>query len=429
MPAIPAAVLAAAVLALLAAGPAMPGAADPPAPAKLSGVICKPEDHGARHDGATLDTAAIQKALDLCAKKGTVLLAGGTYLSGPLRMHSGETLRIEAGAVLMASDDPALYAVPGKPNKAQPFILADGVHDLALTGGGTIEGQGRRWWDAANAARAETPKRKPPPRPRLIVLRGVHDARVEGLTLKNAPMFNLVTDGSERIVIDGITILAPPDSPNTDGIDPTNSRHITIRNVVIDTGDDHIAIKADKRAFDGQPATSDITITDSVFREGHGVSIGSDTQGGVRGVLVERVTITGADNGLRIKTRRGRGGEVSGVTYRDVKLTNVKHAIRITSYYQQDADADPGQAAGADTPDIHDIRFEAISGDGNPSLGEVRGLPERPVRGIVFDRVTLSGATGLTVGNAELALQGGRLTSSDGQALVERAGAQVSGER
>ncbi len=149
----------------------------------------------------------------------------------------------------------------------------------------------------------------------------------------------------------------------------------------------------------------------------------------MRGVLVERVTITGADNGLRIKTRRGRGGEVSGVTYRDVKLTNVKHAIRITSYYQQDADADPGQAAGADTPDIHDIRFEAISGDGNPSLGEVRGLPERPVRGIVFDRVTLSGATGLTVGNAELALQGGRLTSSDGQALVERAGAQVSGER
>jgi polygalacturonase len=428
MPAIPAAAPAAALLMLLAAAPAQPDAT-PSAAASPSGVICRPEDYGARRDGQTLDTAALQQALDACAKKGTALLSGGTYLSGPLRLHSGETLRIDKGAVLKASDDPALYEVEGKPNKAQAFILADGVHDLALTGGGTIDGSGARWWARYRAEKAADPKAKGSPRPRLVVLRDVHGARIEGLTLTNAPMFNLVTDGSETITVDGVSILNPADSPNTDGIDPINSRHIAIRNVLIDTGDDHIAIKADKRAKDGAPATSDITITDSLFRHGHGVSIGSDTQGGVKGVTVERIAIDGADNGLRIKTRRGRGGEVSDVTYRDVKLTHVLHAIRITSYYQEDADADQGQPLGPETPDLHDIRFENITGDGNPSLGEVRGLPERPVRGVTFTNVTLGGQTGLTVGHAEIAVTGGRLSSDDGQPLAQRDGARVKGAR
>jgi polygalacturonase len=427
MPAIPVAAPAAALLMLLAAGPAGPEA--PHAAAPPSGVVCRPETHGARHDGSTLDTAALQQALDDCAKKGTVLLSGGTYLSGPLRLHSGETLRIEAGAVLRASDDPALYAIPDMPRKAQAFLLADGVHDLALTGGGTIDGNGQRWWDRYRAEKAADKSAKGSPRPRLIVLRDVKTARVEGLTIRDAPMFQLVTDLSQDIVIDGVTILAPADSPNTDGIDPINSRRVTIRNVLIDTGDDHIAIKADKPNKDGLPATSDITITDSVFRHGHGVSIGSDTQGGVTRVSVQRISIDGADNGLRIKTRRGRGGEVSQISYRDVKLTGVLHAIRITSYYQQDPDQDAGETAGPLTPDIHDIRFENISGDGNPSLGEVRGLPERPLRAVTFLNVSLSGRAGLTVGNAEIAMTGGRLASDDGQPLVQRNGARVSGAR
>lgn len=423
----PLAVAAAAVLALLAAGPAKPRAAADVSIA--AGTVCRPEDFGAKKDGKTLDTAAIQAALDGCAKKGTVLLAGGTFLSGPLRLHSGETLRIEKGAVLKASDDFSLYVISNKPKKAQPFILADGIHDVSLTGGGVIDGSGQRWWDRYRAEKAADKSAKGSPRPRLIVLRDTRNARVEGLTIKDAPMFQLVTDLSQDIVIDGVTITAPDDSPNTDGIDPINSRRVAIRNVVIDTGDDHIAIKADKPNKDGLPATSDITITDSVFRHGHGVSIGSDTQGGVKNVTIERISITGADNGLRIKTRRGRGGEVAGVVYRDVTLNGVKNPIRITSYYQENADEDRGQPVGPMTPFIHDVRFENIRGGGNPSLGEVRGLPERPLHGIVFSRVSLTGATGLTVGNAEIVIDGGKLSSDDGKPLVERAGAKITGTR
>src|SRR5207253_1217248 len=155
---------------------------------------------------------------------------------------------------------------------------------------------------------------------------------VKDVTLTNSPNFHLITDDSEDVTIDHVTIKSPANAPNTDGIDPSGwNYHIT--RCTIDTGDDNIAIKAHKAAKAGRPSCEHFLVEDCTFRRGHGMSIGGQTPGGLRGLLVRNCTFDGTEAGIRMKAPRGEGGLVEDCTYEKITMRGVKVPIFITSYY------------------------------------------------------------------------------------------------
>src|SRR5258708_2531351 len=153
-------------------------------------------NYGATGDGKTLDTAAIQKALDECGQAGggTVRVPSGTYLSKPLTLRTKTTLQLDAGATLQATDDRADFQDPAKPGATNAFIAfinGKKLKEVAITGQGVIDGAGAKWWVPAEAARRKTPGFTLP-RPRLILLADCQNLRMEGVTLQNAPTFHFV---------------------------------------------------------------------------------------------------------------------------------------------------------------------------------------------------------------------------------------------
>ncbi len=211
-----------------------------------------------------------------------------------------------------------------------------------------MRGHDETWWQLARRAQRERSRQNVP---RLVEIEDARGFTMHGIHLRNSPNFHVVLRGVDGFTAWGVSIDAPSDSRNTDGIDPMHSRNVSIVESFIRTGDDGIAIKAGR---DG--ASENITIRDSHFYNGHGVSIGSETVGGVRHVRVERITIEGATSGLRIKSDVSRGGLVSDVRYSDVCLRHVAKPIEVTDRY------DP-EARGADVPVYRDISYDGIHED------------------------------------------------------------------
>src|SRR5262249_138358 len=151
-----------------------------------------------------------------------------------------------------------------------------------------------------------------------IVLSKCKNIRVQGVTLQNSPSFHLVPTDSEDIVIDSVTIRAPGDSPNTDAIDPSACKNVLITKCVLDVGDDNVAVKSGHSVRGRNGACEDITVTDCTMLHGHGMTIGSETVGGVRNLTVRNCTFKDTVSGIRIKSYRGRGGLVENITYSDI---------------------------------------------------------------------------------------------------------------
>jgi polygalacturonase len=368
------------------------------------------QDFGAKGDGQTLDTVAIQKALDRCGQAGggIVWLKPGTYLSQPLTLRSKTTLQLEAGAKLQATDNETDFATD-KPQTFIPFLSGKKLTDVTLSGSGIIDGAGAKWWVPAEAARRKTPGYTLP-RPNLIVLTDCRNVRLQDLTLQNSPKFHFVPTECEDVLVTNVTILAPPRSPNTDAIDPSPSRHVLITQCRIDVGDDNVAIKAGKKVPGRDFACEDITVTDCTFLHGHGLSIGSETAGGVRNVVVRNCTFENTENGLRIKSQRGRGGLVEHITYSDITMKNVDPAITFTCYYANNSKGDPVQPAvpqkdvaqtvDEKTPLYRHIRIRNLTATCAESAGLIFGLPESKIQDVVLENVRISSVKGLSVRNA-----------------------------
>ena len=253
---------------------------------------------GAKGDGKTLDTAAIQKALDECGKAagGTVKFSPGIYLSQPITIRTKTTVLLDAGATLLASTNQSDFMkMPGDWLKAKsggdfiPLISGKNLTDVTLTGKGTIDGNGAVWWEEAEKARQKV-SGYTLPRPNLIVLNRCKNVRLENLTVQNSPKFHFVPTECEGVVISNVTILAPEHAANTDAIDPSSCKNVLITKCRIDVGDDNVAIKAGKKLAEREFASEDITVTDCTFLHGHGMSIGSETAGGVRNVTIKNCT-------------------------------------------------------------------------------------------------------------------------------------------
>jgi polygalacturonase len=396
--------------------------------------ICDPRAYGAKADGRAKDTRAIQTAMDSCAARGggIVRLASGRFLTAPLVLRSHVRLEIERGATLLGSQDINDYPTLPNENRRQPLLTSNGATDVAIVGAGTINGQGQPWWVVARAEdAANTPEK---PRPWLIDLYKTRHILIAGITLKNSPMYTIALRSSADVTVRDIKILNPPDAPNTDGIDPVSSRHVYISHVQIDTGDDDIAIKSGlpKRGVP-EEVCSDITIRDSTLLHGHGLSIGSETAGGVRNVVAENIRFHGTQAGIRVKSNRDRGNVIANIAYRNLTMTNVGTAISISEYYNGYSPdwklpaSDTAQKIGPHTPQFRNFSITHLTATGSKRAGLLVGLPESPITGMTLNDVQIHAQTGLLIRDANVHADGLVVVVKQGQPILKQQGAQLSG--
>jgi polygalacturonase len=306
--------------------------ADPPLPIITNQTfVVTNAIYGAIGDGLTNNAAAIQSAINDASTNGggTVEIPAdgtlSTYLSGPINLASGINLQIDGGAMLQMLPRNVTTngstIIPKWPSASTPFILGSTLTDVAITGSGTIDGQGTNWW----FPRAST-------RPNFIQF--THSTRVliQDITLQNPPTFHIMVKNTNiGLTIQNITINTPASSPNTDGMDLA-STNVLVRNSFISDGDDNIEIGG------SSAAAADTTISNCTFGTGHGLSIGSAVNGagsGVQGLIVSNCVFNGTEYGIHIKTDRGIGGLVQNLQYLDLTMTNVNFAIAIYCYYNE----------------------------------------------------------------------------------------------
>lgn len=385
--------------------------------------VFNPIDFGAAADGKTIDTAAIQKAIDEASQQGggTVVLKAGTYLSGPIELKSHVTLQLDKGSILKAAADPTLFKAAFINDDAQSgeaFILANHVQQIGITGEGKIDGSGEIWWKQAQEVRDHVrsgdiayftsrfphiPVANGMPRPWLIELNSVKHAEIGNVHVTQSPMWNVVIRNSQFIHIDGLQVTNPSNSPNTDGIDIVSSSDITMKHLDISTGDDNIAIKsglAGATLF--TRPSSKITISDSVFREGHGVSVGSETAHGINNIDIHDVKFIGTENGIRIKSARDRGADIFHIYANNITMDGVNTPITITDSYSGQSGSDKGNstlpviapaAQTLTTPFIHDVHITHLTATNAQTAGVLYGLPEALLKNIVLSHVQIDAKT------------------------------------
>jgi polygalacturonase len=347
-----------------------------------------------------LDTSRIQEAIDHCvAGRAVELRADGghnAFLSGPLELKPSVTLLVAGGAVLLGTRNPREYDVqPGscgtvnqEGRGCKPLIHAHNAPHSGVMGEGSIDGQGgerllrqsKSWWDLAHQAKIENSRQNCP---RLLVVDSSNDFTLYGIALRNSPNFHVIVSKTDGFTAWGVRIDAPASARNTDGIDPSSSTNVTIVHSYIRAGDDNVAIKAGNAG----PATH-ITVAHNHFYSGHGMSIGSETNGGVSDVVVSDLTIDGADNGLRIKSDLSRGGLVQRVSYQGVCMRDVKNPISISPFYSQ--------APGTLLPVYQDILLENVHAV-SPGAIQLIGIDAQHPLGLHMDGVSVEHLPGKDV--------------------------------
>ncbi|TFW25305.1 pectin lyase fold-containing protein [Duganella callida] len=337
------------------------------------------------------DTARIQSAIELCPSGRAVRLSAGSFVAGPLKLRSGVSLLIDAGTVLQASTNPRLYdrdantcgTIDQQGRGCKPFITIDNARSSGIYGEGSIDGQGghvvdggtESWWQLARRAQKEDARQNVP---RLIEITNAQDITLHKITLRNSPNFHVTLNKVDGFTAWGVNIDTPASARNTDGIDPISSRNVTIAYSHIRTGDDNVAIKAGNSG-----PTENISILHNRFYSGHGMSIGSETNGSVRRVLVEDLSMDGTTSGLRIKSDVSRGGVVDGVSYRNICLRDVKAPIDISSRYN-------GKAEGRLIPAYSNIMLDDVHSV-TPGSVIVQGYDEQHAVQAILRNVSIAG--------------------------------------
>ncbi len=402
--------------------------------ATAAGAAARSHDiskEGAYGDGATLNTKAIQRAIDACATEGggAVVVPAGVFLSGALFLKPGVNLVVLPGGVLKGSDRLQDYLPPGKSETERgvmPFALvnATAINGLEVGGGGVIDGNGARWWaEYWKLRNAKDPdlafKTR---RPKLLHFTSCLNLRVTNLELRNQAVWCLHLQFCEDVVAENLNIHAAHDAPSSDGIDVDSSRRVRISGCTFDVDDDDISIKAGR----GGDATrinrpsEDILIERCHFAYGHGgVDIGSETFGGIRRVRLHDCT---ADSGnfaaVRFKTTPSRGGIVEDIEIRDLAIHGVKQAFEFAMNWHSGTTGP--DKPGPVLPIVRNVRLIHITGDAE-SAGAIRGLEGSPVTGVTFTDCAVRAGTGLILEHTDkIDLSGLALTVATGPAVVQK---------
>jgi len=353
-------------------------------------------------DGQTLDSPAIQSAIDACAAQGggTVTLSAGRYLTGSLFLRDNISLHLDAGAVILGSEKPADYPIvhsrwEGKHQDTYaPLIAGQNLNNISVVGRGTIDGRGATWWQAKEKNTLVHP------RPRLISFSDCTNVLIEGITAINSPSWTINPVHCQNVNIRGITVINPADSPNTDGINPDSCRLVRISDCYVSVGDDCITIKSgtEHEHPDRYAPCRDIAITNCTLERGHGgVVIGSEMSGGVKNVVISNCVFIGTDRGIRIKSRRGRGGIIEDIRVSNLIMDGVLCPFTMNLYYHigvrgntDISDKNP-RSVDDSTPRLRRIHFSNITArEVKHAAGFLYGLAEMPLEDISFSDVSIS---------------------------------------
>lgn len=388
--------------------------------------VCEANAHGAKPDGATDSTTAIQKAIDACARAGggTVTFKPGDYVTGALFIKSNVHLRVDEGVALLGSQEDADYPsiftrVAGIEMKwPAALINVNDQRNVKISGKGVIDGRGQKWWDKYWALRREyEPKGLrwasdyDAERVRLLVVWRSSDVTIENLSLKRSGFWTVQVVYSDHVTVDGIKI-SDNGGPSTDGVDIDSSSYVVVQNCDIDNNDDDICLKAG-RDFDGLRVarpTEYIVIRHNITRRGGGIiSFGSETSGGIRHVVGYGNHGIGTKEGIRFKSARTRGGYVEDVLIRDTKMENVPLPFTFTLNWNpsysyatipEGMKNVPPHWIVLNTPvtppergfaEFRRIRIENVEIVGAERIFTASGLPEKMLRDVKFSNVTAEG--------------------------------------
>ncbi len=379
--------------------------------------------YGAIGDGKTLNTAAIQKAIDACSPGGTVYIPQGVFLSGALFLKSDMTFFVEEGGVLQGSesldDYPVfVYRFEGRMLPCYASLLNTAVSDdvkseyITIAGRGAIDASGVILEAKENAGKAK--------RGRCVCLRNTEYIYFKDITLRQSPFWNLHLILCRYVSINNIEVHSKFDKfgnlyeiVNADGIDPDSTSDVYIFHSLIASGDDCIAVKsgrdAEGRAL-GMPSER-IRITNCLFKSGFGVVVGSEMAGGVRDVFVQDCRFENAYSIASIKAPRGRGNYIENVRYDNCSIYNgdtyyedtqwFRGAIYVDQFYGHETfDPDAPEPVDEGTPVIRSICFSNITIEtltGNAIY--LAGLAERWLENIQLTNVRAKGKFGFKANN------------------------------
>lgn len=422
------------------------------------------QEFGAIGDGLTMNTNAMARAIETCAKAGggRILIPAGIWLTGPLFLKSFVNLHLEKGAILLFSrnfDDYPLVSSTFEGVEqvrcASP-INAVAVENIAITGEGIIDGAGDAWrpvkkfkltskqwtdlvasggvvdknrsiwWPTEAAMRGEeyladlANKHIPLEienvmpardflRPVMIRLTNCKNVLLDGPTFQNSPAWNIHPLLCENVIIRNITVRNPWYSQNGDGLDLESCKNVLVYNCQFDVGDDAICLKSGKDEAGrkrGKPSEN-IVIQHCIVYHGHGgFTIGSEMSGGVRNIQVANCTFIGTDVGLRFKSVRGRGGIVDNIFINDIQMMDIPNeAILFDLFYQGNPDANISAVVMPpvtdETPIFREIYFKNITCIRAETAISLNGLSEMPLTKIEFDNVRMTSKKGVNGLNSE----------------------------
>jgi len=406
---------------------------------------------GAKPDGITLNTQAINDAITACSKKGggVVLVPNGMWLTGPIVLKSNVNLHIRKAATLLFTEDKSQYPLvegsyEGKSAaRNQSPISATNQENIAITGQGIIDGSGDVWravnkaqlteseWNAKKASggvlkangltwypseqfmKASVENRsmllkdgvslqsfadmKDFLRPNLLVITKCKKVLLEGVTFQNSPAWCLHPLMSENLTLRNLTIKNPEYAHNGDGMDIESCKNFLVDGCTIDVGDDAICIKSGKDEEGrkrGMPTENGI-IRNCIVYNGHGgFEVGSEMSGGARNIFVYDCTFAGTDKGLRFKSVRGRGGIVENIYAKNIFMKDIaQEAIFFDMYYfvkfATDSPRDERPVVNEGTPIFRNMKFENIVCKGANKGIFVRGLSEMPIQNIQMSNIVL----------------------------------------
>ncbi|MFZ5896554.1 MAG: glycoside hydrolase family 28 protein [Myxococcota bacterium] len=373
---------------------------------------------GAVADGVTPNTEAFRLAIAELARDGggSLEVPAGVWLSGPIHLVSNIRLHLQRDARIRFSQNFADYLPPVLTRwegievyNFSPLIYARDAENVAITGEGTLDGQGSAWWPWKQTQKAvaerlyqlaadDVPVEKRVLaqegglRPSFIQTFGCKNVLVEGVTIQNGPMWTIHPVYSENVIVRRVRV--ETEGPNNDGCNPDSSRNVLIEDSHFSTGDDCIVIKSGLNEDGwrvGKPSEN-VVVRRVHGERGHGgVVIGSEMSGGVRNVYAHDCEFVGTDRGLRIKSMRGRGGWVESIYYEGVRHRDIRlQVVEVTSAYGSSTLVPRSQTP----PLIRDVSVRNISANAAGRALEIIGLPELPVADVSFEGVSITAREG-----------------------------------
>lgn len=394
-------------------------------------------DFGAKADGETLNTEAINNAIKAVSEKGggKVVIPEGLWLTGPVVLQNNVNLHVEKNALVLFSGDADLYPLVRTSFegldmlRCQSPISAMNAENIAITGygvldgsgdswrpvkrnkmtdgqwksllksGGVVDESGKVWYPNEGALKASILTGSKEKREisnsewegmkrwlRPVLLSIVRSKRVllEGVTFRNSPSWCLHPLSCEDLTLNGVKVFNPWYSQNGDALDVESCKNVVVTNSLFDAGDDAICIKSGKDADGrrrGEPCENVLVKNNTVLHGHGGFVVGSEMSGGVRNVYVADCTFIGTDVGLRFKSTRGRGGVVENVYVDNINMINIPGDALIADLYYavKDAPGAPVPAVTEETPSFKNIHISNISCKGAGRAMFLNGLPEMPI--------------------------------------------------